>query len=52
MKALKRYRDVNKWPRRCDAPKCRKQALMQCGLNKSGGLGSWCSEKHFKEFAK
>lgn len=39
-------------PEICDAPKCRKPVDFQCGENTSGKIGSWCSEKHFKKYAK
>ena len=40
------------WGKNCDAPNCDKARTFECGENIYGQIGGWCSQKHFKKFAK
>ena len=39
-------------PEICDAPQCNKKTQFQSGENMLGQIGSWCSKKHLKQYAK
>lgn len=42
----------DRWAEKCDAPRCNKKRTFECGENVYGQTGGWCSQGHFKQFAK
>jgi len=51
-KPKKKHVQWNRMGILCDAPNCQEPFKFQCGRNRLGKTGSWCSDAHFNRFAQ